>query len=227
MDPIRVLIVDDHAILRAGLRALLDLSEDINVVGEAGDGMQAIAQIRYTRPDVVILDMAMPGMGGLEATRRILKENPNVRVLILSQHDDERYVIPVIQEGASGYVLKRAVSDELEEAIRVVNSGGSYLPPEIADAVLRVFRSATRKTNQNSAPVLTEREREILTLVVEGYSSTQIAERLHISIKTVMSHRANIYKKLGTHNRLELIKHATEMGLVYLGTDLSANSTTE
>lgn len=216
---IRVLLVDDHEILREGLQAMLSLCEDFDVVGSVGDGGQAIDFLRWHDADVVVMDMAMPGMGGLEATRRIINRNPQTKILVLSQHDDERYVIPVIQAGACGYLLKRSASGELINAIRTVSQGGSFLPPAIAEKILRAFRSTPHEQLDEAAEgdMLTEREREVLAMVAEGRTSDEIAGLLHISKKTVMCHRANIYKKLGTHKRIELIKYANLHGLIQLG----------
>ena len=216
MERIRVLLVDDHAILREGLKVLLTLYPDIEVVGEAGDGAQAIELVRHLNPDVVVMDMAMPGMGGLEATRRITKENHHARIIILSQHDDERYVLSVCQAGASGYMLKRSAGDDLVNGIRTVHRGGSMLPPDIAESFLRAYRSGGHLQPDAEADLLTEREREVLALVAEGRTSKDIAQLLHISQKTVMCHRANIYSKLGTHNQTELIRYAVQRGLITL-----------
>jgi DNA-binding NarL/FixJ family response regulator len=216
MNKIRVLLVDDHAILRDGLRSLLALHDDIVVVGEADDGAEAIDCVRLYEPDVVVMDIAMPRMSGLEATRRIVSERPQTRVLVLSQHDDERYVLPSCQAGASGYLLKRAAADELVKAIRIISQGGSFLPPAIASSILRAYRHLAESATTDSSPTLTQREREVLALVIEGRTSKEIADILVISHKTVMSHRANIYEKLGTRNRAELIKWAAQSGLVSL-----------
>ena len=212
---IRVLLADDHAILREGLRALLSLSEDIEVVAEAANGREAIVRVRRDSPDVVVMDMAMPGMGGLEATRSITTENSRVKVLVLSQHDNERYILPVLQAGASGYVLKHAVGKELVTAIRTVHQGKSFLPPTIAQMVLRDYRQGTEFSPADDTTYgLTLREKEVLKLVAEGYTSKEIAETLCLSKKTVMNHRTNIYKKLGTNNRTELIKYAIRHRLI-------------
>jgi two-component system response regulator DegU len=214
MATIRVLLVDDHAVLRDGLRSLLSLQEDIEVVAEAGDGQEAIVCAGQYRPDVVVMDIAMPHMNGLEATRQILARYPGTRVLVLSQHDDERYVLPCCQVGASGYLLKSAAADELVKAIRIIGAGGSFLPPQIAGSVLNAYRSLAGAQTQTDAPVLTEREREVLSLVAQGCTSKEIAERLVVSHKTVMCHRANIYEKLGIRNQAGLVRWAIEHGLV-------------
>ncbi len=213
MGKIRVLLVDDHQILREGLRALLALNEDLEVVAEAGDGRDALTSVQQYAPDVVVMDMAMPGMDGLEATRHIVKESPHTKVLVLSQHDNERYTLSVLRAGAMGYVLKRAAGEELVSAIRTVYRGESYLQPSVAKMVLADYRQEDAPAPEND-PHLTQREREVLKLVVEGHTSQQIADLLSLSKKTVMCHRANIYQKLGTHDRTELIKHAMDLGLI-------------
>ena len=209
---IRVLLVDDHAILREGLKALLSLSEDIQVIGEASDGWEALAMTQRLAPEVIIMDMAMPGMDGLEATRRITKASPQTKILVLSQHDNERYILPVLRAGAMGYVLKREVGAELVTAIRTVHQGECFVPPPIAKMMLRNYQQESLAT-EPVEDALTEREREVLKLVVEGRTSREIAEVLSLSKKTIMCHRANIYQKLGTHNRAELIKYAIRQGL--------------
>lgn len=208
MGMIRVLLVDDHAILRAGLKALLSLSDDIQVVAEASDGRQAISSVREFSPDVVVMDMAMPGMDGLEATRHIIKERPLTKILVLSQHDNERYVLPILQAGAMGYVLKRSFADELVTAIRTVSRGESYIPPSLATMVLHNLRKPAPTNESVGEELLSERETEVLKLVAESRSSQEIADLLGLSKKTVMCHRANIMAKLSIHNRTELIKYA-------------------
>ncbi len=211
---IRVLLVDDHAIVREGLRAMLSLNQDMQVVGEAADGREAIKRARSDAPNVVVMDMAMPGMDGLQATKRMTRDFPWVHVLVLSQHDSERHIMPVLQAGASGYVLKRSVGAELVEAIRAVHAGDSWLPPGVAQTVLRYCRQVPSALDEPDAGVLTEREREVLKLVVEGHTSQEIGDLLQLSKRTVMCHRANIASKLGIHNRMELIRYAMRIGLV-------------
>ncbi len=217
MDKIRVLLVDDHAILREGLKAMLALSEDIQVVGEAGDGWEALGAAERLAPEVAIMDMAMPGMDGLEATRHIVKEFPQTKILVLSQHDNERYILPVLRAGAMGYVLKRSVGAELVTAIRTVHQGQCFIPPAIAKMLLQDYREPERNKVPDGEDCLTEREKEILKLVAEGRTSQEIAELLSLSKKTVMCHRANIYQKLGTHNRTELIRYAVQLQLIEIG----------
>ncbi len=213
MDKIKVLMVDDHAVLRDGIRALLGLYDDIEIVGEATEGKEAVEKTQELNPDVVVMDIAMPGMEGLEATRRIIKKNPKVRVLILTQHDNREYIISSIRAGASGYVPKRALGSELVSAIRAVHHGDSFLYPSAASALIQDY---LHQTDQEPYDSLTGREREILKLVAEGQTSRQIADCLFISLKTVGSHRTKIMKKLNLHNRTELIKYAMRKGLVVL-----------
>ncbi|MFZ5808416.1 MAG: response regulator [Chloroflexota bacterium] len=206
---IRVLLVDDHSILREGLRALLSYYPDIEVVGEAEDGEQAVACVQSLSPDVVLMDIAMPGMSGLEATRRIRQEYPHVNVLILTQYEDETYVLPLLQAGASGYVPKRALGADLTNAIRLVAKGGSFLYPPIATQTLQQLSE-----NTSISSVLTQREREILRYVVKGKTSSQIAVEMKISIKTVEWHRNNIMHKLQVESIAELVRYALQHGLV-------------
>lgn len=211
---IRVLLVDDHGIVREGLRAMLSLSPDIQVVAEAGDGREAIEKTRTHLPDIVIMDIAMPGMDGLEATKRLTRDFPGVRVLVLSQHDSDRYIMPILQAGASGYVLKRSVGAELVAAIRTVHAGECYLPPKVAQTVVQYVRTRSADSPDEEMSMLTEREREVLKLVVEGNTSQEIADLLHVSKRTIMCHRANIAAKLGIHNRTELIRYALRAGII-------------
>ncbi len=216
MDKIKVLLVDDHTILRDGIRSLLSLHDFIEIVGEASEGMEAVDKAREFAPDVIVMDIAMPGMDGLEATRRIMKQNPNVKVIALTQYDDNEYVILAIKAGCAGYVPKRALTSELVSAIQAVHQGGSFLYPFAANALIEDYRkkSQTRDLYDH----LTPREREILKLVAEGHTSREIAGMLFISLKTVLGHRARLMEKLGLHNRTELIKYAMRKGLVSLDT---------
>ena len=215
MANIRVLVVDDHAILRDGIRALLALYEDIEVVGEAAEGREAIDKVQQLLPDVVLMDIAMPLMDGLEATRRIHKENPRAKVLILTQYDNKEYMLSSVKAGAAGCVPKRAVASELVSAIRVVHQGDSYLYPSAARVLIGEY---LQHMEQDPYDYLTNREREVLKLVAEGHTSREIADRLCVSVKTVLGHRTKIMEKLDIHNRTELVKYAIRKGLITVDT---------
>ena len=208
---IKILIVDDHAMLRDGIRALLNLHEDVEIVGEAAEGREALEKVRELQPDVVLMDIAMPGMDGLEATRRLKKKHPNARVLVLTQHDNREYVLSAIRAGAAGYVPKRGLGSELLTAIRAVNDGHSFLYPSAAAALIDDY---LRQVDEEPYDRLSNREREILKLIADGYTSREIANMLFISLKTVLGHRTNLMEKLDIHNRTELIKYAMRKGLV-------------
>ncbi|CAG0944726.1 Oxygen regulatory protein NreC [Anaerolineae bacterium] len=212
MSKIRVLLADDHAVLREGLRTLLSLQENIEVVGEAENGQLAVEMVKQLRPDVVVMDIAMPVMDGLEATRVLKQQQPDARVLILSQHDNREYVFSVLQAGAAGYVLKKSGGAEVITAIRSVFKEGAYLPPGIAREVMD--RYIQRPTAETGRPHLTEREKEVLRMIAEGQSNKGIAELLCLSVKTVMAHRTNIMEKLDIHSSTELVKYAIRQGLV-------------
>ncbi len=216
MDKIKVLLVDDHAIMRDGIRALLSLDDDIEIVGEAGEGKEAIEKARQLLPDIIVMDIAMPGMDGLEATRRIMKEVPKAKVLILSQHNDKEFILSSIKAGSAGYIPKRALGSELVSAIRALYRGESFLYPSAAAALIRDYREQAQTAD--SYDLLTPREREILKLIAEGHTSREIADMLFISLKTVMGHRTKIIEKLGLRNRTELIKYAMRKGLLSLET---------
>jgi two-component system response regulator NreC len=214
-DKIHVLIVDDHTILRAGLRMLLNAHPDIEVVGEASDGNQAILSAQRLQPDVILMDIAMPECNGIEATRQIKRLIPETRVLVLTMHENEEYLFQVLRAGASGYILKEAADTELVTAIRVVYSGRFYLSPSAQSIMVGDYLQRVRTGEErDSYGALTEREREILKLVAEGYTNNQIAERLTISPKTVDTHRTHIMDKLNLHSRAELVKYAIRRGLL-------------
>ena len=210
---IKVLLVDDHAMFREGIRALLQGYDDIEIVGEATDGAEAIEKVRQLAPDVVLMDIAMPVMGGLEATRRIKKENPDTQVLVLTQYEDSEYVLSMLRSGARGYISKTATASELVSAIRTVHKGESFLHPSAATTLIEEYLTHVRD-EKSDYERLTDREREILQLVAEGRSNHEIAEKLFISVKTVLRHRTSIMEKLGFHNRTELIKYAISKGLI-------------
>jgi len=214
MRSIRVLLVDDHTLVREGIRSLLHLYEGIEVVGEAGDGREAIQRTREIEPDIVVMDISMPSMGGVEATRQILKERPSAKIVVLSRYDNLSYARSLLEAGALGYVPKKAVSTELAAAIRAVYAGDVFLHPSIAKGVTKDYVQLIR-SERKTEPYerLTDREKEVLKLLAEGYSSHQIAERLYLATKTVLNYRKNIMEKLGVENPAQLIKYAIKIGL--------------
>ncbi|MFC1874268.1 response regulator [Chloroflexota bacterium] len=214
MHKTRVLVVDDHVIVRDGICALLSLAGDMEVVGEASNGNEALKMVRELVPDVVLMDMSMPIMGGLEATRRICKEFPRAKVLVLTQYDEKEYVFPVIEAGATGFISKAAASSELVAGIRSVYHGDSYLSPSVAKLMVEDYRRVGGRVAQDPYEQLTDRERDVFKLVVEGYASQEIARMLVVSPKTVEGHRTNIMAKLGIHNRIDLVKYAMRKGII-------------
>ncbi len=214
VDAIRILLVDDHAVLRAGLRALLEAEPGVVVVGEAGTGEEGIEQAARLRPNVVIMDLSMPGMGGLEATRQIAAANPQTRVLVLTMHGEEEHLLPVLEAGGSGYVNKRSADEELIQAIRTVARGDVFLYPGAAKLLLQGYRGRGEREEEDPLSRLTDREREVLGYTVEGYSSTEIGKKLFISPKTVDTYRSRIMEKLGLHHRSELVRFALQQGLL-------------
>ena len=217
--PIRVLLADDHTILRQGIRMLLETQDDIVVVGEAVNGQDAVDKTRALVPDVVLMDIAMPILTGLEATRTIKRDMPGVQVVILSMHENEEYVVQILQAGATGYVLKQAADTDLIEAVRVARTGNTYLYPSIATRIIsdylrRVETGEGEDKERSAYAALTGREREILKLIAEGHTNKAIAEQLSLSIKTVENHRANLMGKLHAHDRAELVKFAIRVGLI-------------
>jgi two-component system response regulator NreC len=212
MEKIKILLVDDHAIMRDGIKALLSIYDDIEVVGEASEGREAIEMARELNPDVVVMDISMPGMDGLEVTRRLTKRNPGMKVIILTQHDNREYILSTIKVGAAGYIPKKALGADLISAIRAVHSGDSFLYPSAAKTLIDDYRKQAEQPDIYES--LTDREREILKLIAEGLTSREIANALYISQKTVQGHRTKIMEKLDLHNRTELIKYAIRKGLV-------------
>ena len=214
MNKIRVLVVDDHTIVRDGICALLALVGDIEVVGEASNGTEALKLVQDLEPDVVLMDIAMPIMGGLEATRRIRKEFPRTRVLVLTQYDDKEFVFPIIEAGASGFISKVAASSELAAGIRSVCQGDSYLSPSAAKVLVEDYQHRGGGDGHDSYQQLTDRERDVLQLVVEGYTTQEIADTLVVSPKTVERHKTNLMAKLDIHNRVDLVKYALRKGII-------------
>jgi len=214
MKKIRVLVVDDHTIVRDGICALLALVRDIEVIGEASDGGEALKMVKNLEPDVVLMDIAMPSMGGLEATHQICKEFPRTKVIALTQHDDKEFVFPVIEAGASGFISKVAASSELVSGIRSVFQGDSYLSPSVARVLIEDYQQKGSRVSRDPYSQLTERERDVLRLVAEGHTTQEIADALVISPKTVEGHKTSLMAKLGIHNRIELIKYALRKGII-------------
>lgn len=221
MSAIRVLLADDHAILRSGLSKLLDEQKDIEVVGEASDGREAIQKAQELTPDIVLMDIGMPVMNGMEATKQIKKRNRDIKVLVLTMHDNEEYLFQVLQAGASGYVLKKAADDDLVNAIHIVYRGDCFLYPSAAKMVVEDYLEKVKQGHEptTSFDNLTDREREILTMVAEGYTNREIAEALFISVKTVETHKSNIMEKLNLHKRAELVRYAIRKGMLQLDFD--------
>jgi DNA-binding NarL/FixJ family response regulator len=215
MKKIKVLIVDDHTLVRAGIRSLLSLVEDIEVVGEASDGKEALTKVKNFMPDVVLMDLAMPVMGGLEATRRLRKEYPALKVLALTQYDDSEYVIPIIEAGASGFVTKMSAFSELAAAIEAAYKGESYLSSTAATALVEEYQQKIpSEGEQDPYQQLTDREREVLKLIAEGHTSREIADILVVSPKTVEWYKSSLMKKLNIHTRTDLIKYAIRKRII-------------
>jgi two-component system response regulator NreC len=214
---IRVVLVDDHAVIRSGLRMLLEAQPDveIEIVGEAETGAEAVARARELRPDIVLMDIQMPGMSGIEATRQIKGGAPSTAVLALTMHEDDQYFFEMLKAGASGYVPKRAAPDELVTAIRTVSRGDVFLYPSLATRLVQDF---VERPEPGEAPtgydILTPREREVLVLIAQGLTNSEIADTLVISSKTVDRHRDNIMEKLNLHSRVDLVKYAIRKGLI-------------
>jgi two-component system response regulator NreC len=217
MSKIQLLLVDDHEIVRAGLRMLFVAEQDMEIVGEVNSGEEALQAVKALRPDVVIMDVAMPGIGGIEATRQIKAANPDTAVLALTMHEDEQYFFEMLNAGAAGYIPKRAAPDDLVSAIRVVSQGNVFLYPTLAKLLVKDFLERAEAGTTPIVDDLTTREREVLTHIAEGYTNREIAENLVISVKTVDRHRENIMHKLNLHNRVELVKYAIEKGLITVG----------
>ncbi|MFJ1797588.1 MULTISPECIES: response regulator [unclassified Streptomyces] len=212
--PTRILLADDHALVRRGVRLILDGEPDLTVVAEAGDGAEAIEMARAERPDLVILDIAMPRLTGLQAARELSRVMPGLRILMLTMYDNEQYFFEALRAGAAGYVLKSVADRDLVEACRAAMRDEPFLYPGAVTALIRNFLDRVKDGEDLPARTITEREEEILKLVAEGHSSKEIAELLVISVKTVERHRANLLQKLGLRDRLELTRYAIRAGLI-------------
>ena len=217
MNKIKILITDDHVIVRDGLRAILDSQPDMQVIGEATNGLEALQKVEENPPDIVLMDISMPEMNGLDATRRIIQAHPEVKVLTLTMHEGDEYFFEVLQAGASGYFVKGSSSAELLGALRAVKNGNVYISPVMTKKLLNGYLH--RNNNEQEKELytnLTGREKEILKLVAEGLSNQDVAEKLFLSPATVQTHRANIMAKLGLHSRTQLVKYALQHGLITL-----------
>lgn len=217
MPKIKLILADDHAVVRSGLRMLLEVQPDIEILAEVESGTEAVAKTQSLSPDIVLMDIQMPGLNGIEATKQIKQLAPDTAVLALTMYEDDQYFFEMLHAGASGYVPKRAAPDELLTAIRAVGRGEVYLYPSLAS---RLVQDYLKRADSGDQPLiyddLTPREREVLTLIAEGLTNPEIAERLVISVKTVDRHRENIMRKLNLHSRIDLVKYALRIGLIDL-----------
>jgi DNA-binding NarL/FixJ family response regulator len=211
---IRVVIADDHGILREGIRALLGLSGDIEVVGEVADGRAAVDACKRLDPDVVLMDIAMPGLGGLEATLELKREHPRTKILVLTQYEDREYVRRFLKAGVSGFVLKKAAGSALIDAIRAVHGGGLVLDPQVAREAMEDLARPAQAQGDDPYESLTDREKQVLKLVAEGRSNKEVAQLLGISVKTAMTHREHVMEKLDVHNRTDLVRFALKRGVI-------------
>jgi len=211
---IRLLLVDDHAVVRTGLRMLLENEEDIEIVGEAGTGQAALQMVERLQPDMVLMDIGLPDMTGIEVTRQVKQQWPQVGIVALTIHEDEEYFFQMLQAGANGYVPKRAAPEELLTALRTAADGGVYLYPSLARLLVRDYLSGDREAAPAGIDGLTDREQEVLAHLAEGASNQEIADTLNISPKTVARHRENLMRKLNLHSRSELVKYAIRKGII-------------
>jgi DNA-binding NarL/FixJ family response regulator len=213
-DQIRILLVDDHAVLRGGLRALLSLEPDLDVIGEVATGEEAVERARTLKPDIVLMDLGMPGMGGLEATRQIAELGQETRVLVLTSHAEEEYLLPVLEAGGSGYVQKTSADEDLINAIHTVARDEVFLYPRAAKLLLQGYKRAEERGEANPLEELSDREREVLAFTAEGFSSAEIGKKLFLSPKTIDTYRARLMQKLGLTHRSELVRFALRTGLL-------------
>jgi len=212
---IRVLLADDHGVVRKGLRFILEQEADMQVAGEAADGREAVRLARDLSPDVIVMDIAMPQLNGIDATSQIVKQNPRVNVLILSMHNDETYLLRALEAGARGFLLKDTAEEDLVRAVRVAAQGKPYFSPAIAQALLEDYmRNLQQRNQQDSYSLLTEREKEVLQLLAEGRSNKEVAQLLNLSVYTVETHRTRIMQKLNLHNTAELVLYAVRKKII-------------
>jgi len=209
-----IMLADDHKIVRQGLRALLEAEPDFHLVGEAGDGLEAVQLAARLCPDVLVLDLMMPGLGGLEVTLQVGKRSPQTRVIILSMHADEAYVLEALRNGAAGYVLKESSADELVQAVREVVAGRRFLSSPLSERAIDAYVSKAQEVALDRYETLTAREREVLHLAAEGHTNAEIADRLSISSRTAETHRANMMRKLALRSQTDLIRYALRRGII-------------
>jgi two-component system response regulator NreC len=214
MSKIKVIIADDHALVREGIAAFLKFSEEIEVIAEASDGLEAIEKTNKLRPDIIIMDISMPKLGGLEAAIEIKKSQPDTKILILTQYEDEQYISRFLKIGVSGYLLKKAVGSDLISAIRAVDRGELYLHPSITSKVVSGYLGDKKLSMEDPYEKLTDREKQVLKLIAEGYTHKEMAEILNISYKTVIAHQTNISEKLNIYTKPGLIKFAIQRGII-------------
>lgn len=216
---IRVLLVDDHTLVRQGIRALLETQEDFEVVAEASGGYEAIDKAREFRPDIILMDLAMPDLNGMEATRQIRAETSDIQIVALTMHDDDQYLFRALEAGAAGYMLKEANASELASAVRAVHAGGVFIYPSLTKALIEQFLLRDNSGEERSSDDrLTEREKETLGFIGDGKTNQEIADAMRMSVHTVQSHRSNIMKKLGLHNRAQLVTYAARVDRITPGT---------
>jgi DNA-binding NarL/FixJ family response regulator len=210
---LRVVLADDHAVVREGLKALVNAQSDMQVVGEAGDGESAVRAARTLAPDVLVMDLSMPVLGGAEATMRVRQESPGVKVLVLTVHEERPYLTQLLRAGASGYVLKRAAAAELVHAVRVVAAGGTYIDPSVASAVVEGYLDAEQQAaDEATDDALSPREREVLVGIARGFSNKEIAATLAVSVKTVETYKVRMSEKLGLRSRVDIVRYAAAQG---------------
>jgi DNA-binding NarL/FixJ family response regulator len=211
MTPITILLADDHDVVRRGMKMLLEDEENVKVIGEASDGLDAIEKVKMLMPNVVILDLTMPKMTGIEAAKVISEEHPSVKILIFSMHHNREYIVSSVENGANGYLLKDTSKEELMRAIKVVSEGRKYFPPEISEVIIDDLLAKTSGTQEETRPIfekITPKEKQILGMIVQGYNSREMADKLFLSIRTVDNHRANMMKKVKAKNTADLVKMA-------------------